>query len=750
MKIKRLLIALALPVAMLVLLAALPGTLPLPVARAASHTVTNTNDSGAGSLRQAILDADDGDVIEFGLAYPATITLTGGQLEITKTLTISGPGASDLAISGNNTSRVISTSGVLTITGVTIRDGKATGNGGGVYNQGTLLLDATDVISNYASGSGSGVYVRGGTTTVLSGTIENNGTGIYVDGSSAGSLLAHNTIISGSLTAGLVYAATSDAFAITLGGTAGGANTFRNNGPSGGVNITVTATSSRLPINAFYNDWGVTGLANIEAMLHHQFDNPSLARVNYYTLTLNATPSSQVADGLSPVTLTATLTGTLNQQTGEVISFTASLGALSAITDTTDANHQASVVLTSTTAGTALVTATTSADPLTARPGIDSVLFQNAAPVAVDDTASTDEDTPVTISVLANDSDPNSDPLSIGDLGTPVTGTATVSGTEQVVFTPTNTIASYDAVFTYTVSDGSLTDTATVTVTVSADNDAPTANDDTFRTGENTIAVISVLDNDSDPDTDDVLSISTVGTPITGMASISGTAIVYTPTLDFEGTDVFTYTVRDLADQSSTATVTVTVRDYVIYAPLILKKYVLAPDLVVQSLTVTSDDAQVVIENQGNITITAEFWVDVYIAPNPAPTRVNQTWQDLANYGLAWKVAASAFPNLGPGGVLTLTMNGDYYRADWSHFPRSVLVGTPVYAQVDSYGASVTYGAVLENHEISGGTYNNISSTVSTLADLRGLDTLPAGGSSRASRRFATCGRVPKNQTDES
>ena len=61
----------------------------------ATSTVTNTNDSGAGSLRQALADANDGDTIDFNLTYPATITLTTGQLVVDNSVTISGPGANN-------------------------------------------------------------------------------------------------------------------------------------------------------------------------------------------------------------------------------------------------------------------------------------------------------------------------------------------------------------------------------------------------------------------------------------------------------------------------------------------------------------------------------------------------------------------------------------------------------------------------------------------------------------------------------
>src|SRR5689334_12815871 len=74
---------------------------------AATLTVTNTNDNGAGSLRDAInAAAYEGDTINFAPGVSGTITLTGGQLTITKNLTINGPGANVLTISGGMASRI--------------------------------------------------------------------------------------------------------------------------------------------------------------------------------------------------------------------------------------------------------------------------------------------------------------------------------------------------------------------------------------------------------------------------------------------------------------------------------------------------------------------------------------------------------------------------------------------------------------------------------------------------------------------
>jgi hypothetical protein len=134
------------------------------------------------------------------------------------------------------------------------------------------------------------------------------------------------------------------------------------------------------------------------------------------------------------------------------------------------------------------------------------------------------------------------------------------------------------------------------------------------------------------------------------------------------------------------------------------------PDLVVTQLLASSNAITVTIKNIGTAATTNSFWVDVYINPSPAPTQVNQTWNNLGSQGVAWGVTIGIPPN----GVLTLTIGGPYYSAANSNFTGSLLPGTPVYAQVDSYNDSTTYGTVLENHEIMGGAYNNIAGPTST------------------------------------
>jgi hypothetical protein len=149
------------------------------LACAATITVTNLSDSGDGSLRQAITDAVPGDIINFGVT--GIITLTSGKLYINKTLIIEGPGASILAISGNNTSQVFDIYGYddvvfVAISDVTISDGnEIVYGGGGIRNwSGTVELTNVNVFNSQSSQSGGGILNLFGTMTITNGNISNN------------------------------------------------------------------------------------------------------------------------------------------------------------------------------------------------------------------------------------------------------------------------------------------------------------------------------------------------------------------------------------------------------------------------------------------------------------------------------------------------------------------------------------------------------------------------------------------------
>lgn len=103
-----------------------PGLLPA-AAQAGAIVVTTTADSGPGSLRQAVADANPGDTITFNLTSPAVITLTS-PITVDKELMITGPGQTNLAISGGNTTRIFEvTAGTLRISDLTIQNGYVKG-----------------------------------------------------------------------------------------------------------------------------------------------------------------------------------------------------------------------------------------------------------------------------------------------------------------------------------------------------------------------------------------------------------------------------------------------------------------------------------------------------------------------------------------------------------------------------------------------------------------------------------------------
>ena len=182
----------------------------------------------------------------------------------------------------------------------------------------------------------------------------------------------------------------------------------------------------------------------------------------------------------------------------------------------------------------------------------------NNPPRAVDDAAETTEDTPVTISVLGNDSDPDRDTLTLVGVSAPTHGTAVVD-TGAVVYTPEPDFHGTDS-FTYVVGDGSgLTARAAVTVTVLPVNDPPLAVDDAADTPEDTPVTISVLGNDSDVE-GDALALVEVSAPTHGTAAVDTGEVVYTPEPDFHGTDSFTYVVGDGSGLTARAAVDVTVR----------------------------------------------------------------------------------------------------------------------------------------------------------------------------------------------
>ncbi|TRX76530.1 Ig-like domain-containing protein [Pseudomonas mangiferae] len=181
----------------------------------------------------------------------------------------------------------------------------------------------------------------------------------------------------------------------------------------------------------------------------------------------------------------------------------------------------------------------------------------NRPPVASDSTATTAEDTPLTLDPLATASDPDGDPLTV---------TAASAGNGSVVINPDGTLTytpnpdfNGSDTLTYTLSDGAGgTVTANVAITITAVNDAPTVTPSSATTPEDTAITLDVLSNVKDVDSP-VLT-------VTSAAANNGTTVVnpdgsvtYTPTANYTGTDTLTYTVSDGAGGFVTGTVTITV-----------------------------------------------------------------------------------------------------------------------------------------------------------------------------------------------
>ncbi|EHU5160383.1 tandem-95 repeat protein [Vibrio parahaemolyticus] len=182
------------------------------------------------------------------------------------------------------------------------------------------------------------------------------------------------------------------------------------------------------------------------------------------------------------------------------------------------------------------------------------------APVVDIETDSADvvEDTPTIINVLGNDTFESTDKVvSLDAENGPKNGTIIVNNDGTVTYTPDDNYVGEDT-FTYIVTSGGVSESTTVSVDVTPENDAPVAKDDTAITDEDTPVTIDVLPNDTDVD-GDKLSIESASVPKEqGTVEVVNGKLVFTPAENFNGDAEITYTVTDgaLTDQ---ATVKVTV-----------------------------------------------------------------------------------------------------------------------------------------------------------------------------------------------
>ena len=188
-------------------------------------------------------------------------------------------------------------------------------------------------------------------------------------------------------------------------------------------------------------------------------------------------------------------------------------------------------------------------------------------PIARDDSDITDEDTPITTDVLANDT-PGMLPITLTIQTAPLHGTAEVippsptSEYQQILYTPASNYNGVDS-YIYQLCNGTRAcDTATVNITIDPVNDPPVATNDTYSTNEDTQLVVpapGLLANDTDID-GDTLVVSEYTQPSNGAVSASANGgFTYSPSANFNGTDSFTYTVSDGHGGTAHANATITV-----------------------------------------------------------------------------------------------------------------------------------------------------------------------------------------------
>jgi CSLREA domain-containing protein len=462
-----------------------------------------TSDSGGCTLREAINAANSSsgvaDTITFDLGPLATITLdaTLGQLPtITDAagLTIDGEDA-DITVSGGDEVRVFQVGGgaTLALEHLTVSDGFADASsplnarGAGVNNTGgTLRITNSTISGNRTTDLGGGVATesQGGTVNVTNSTFSDNsaqsGGGLY---SLATTTTVTNSTFSGNSAPAGAGIFNSNLSTLTVTNSTFSGNSAGNNG--GGISnaANLTVDSSTFATNsAIFGDSIFQFPGRPPATLRNTIlvNNPNTGGGNC----AGVPPAGPITDGGYNIDdgTSCGFTEPTSQSNANPL-----LGPL----DDNGGPTQTHALL----EGSPAIDAgpPTGGDPIACPPpstdqrGIsrpqgsacdigayEVEVEDNTAPDANDDSATTNEDNSVTINVLANDTDPDGDTLTVGSVTQPTNGSAALNADNTVTYTPNRDFSGVDT-FTYTISDGNgETATATVTVTVNAVNDAPT------------------------------------------------------------------------------------------------------------------------------------------------------------------------------------------------------------------------------------------------------------------------------------
>ncbi|GMV24577.1 MAG: hypothetical protein AMXMBFR58_06080 [Phycisphaerae bacterium] len=292
----------------------------------ATFSVTNLNDDGAGSFRQAIADANGAagaDVIEFDPSVSGTIALTSGELFVNENLVIDGPGADRLSISGSGVSRIFSvlngaSAPEVVISGLTLTGGHATANYGGALLMdlgASVIISRCAITSNFCAAAGGGIGVLGGSTLQIADSLiagnsaSNDGGGIF---SLNSNVAVSNSAITGN----------------SAGSWGGGIGCFTT------IATSVSVTNSTIAGNTADADGNDTGVGGGVHALWGAWSIVSSIIANNYN-TSPGTPDDAAEGLLNPATSTnnlvsdsATAGGLINGQNGNLVGIDPNLGEL--------------------------------------------------------------------------------------------------------------------------------------------------------------------------------------------------------------------------------------------------------------------------------------------------------------------------------------------------------------------------------------------------------------------------------------
>ncbi len=475
-------------------------------------------------------------IITFAYAGAGEDAALTGDLDITHDLIIDGGGST---IDGNLLDRVfhILPGATVTIRNMWIRNGSGNDGGGGILiDGGTLNLENVTISGCHAPNEDGGAIkiINGGVLHMTNCTVSGNSTGFH-----AGAIVIDGALASVSITSSTITGNTGEFSNVTGGIRNTGTCSLRNTIVAGNSGTDVPNLDGAFISNGYniIGEFGTLAPGNpqITATTGDQFD-VNLSDIHLGSLQNNG----------GPAPTHALLTGSIALDQGHSSGSTADERGLTRPCDD--------------------ITRTNAIGGDGADVGAyeEQVACSNTPPDAVDDSATIAEDSGAnTIMVLANDSDANSDPLTITSVTQGVHGSVTNNGT-SVSYTPAHDFFGTDT-FTYTIDDGhSATDTATVHVTVTNVNDPPVASADSYTVNQDTTlspAAPAVLGNDSDVDGDALHAILVSGVSHGSLSLNANGSFTYAPVPSFAGNDAFTYQAHDGTVGSNPATVSIHVVD---------------------------------------------------------------------------------------------------------------------------------------------------------------------------------------------